>query len=74
MHYQSKHAVAKRISMKHRMAGVGIAGAAYGCRRWPADRWAEVARALSAEGCRRRHRGRELRLCRRVRLGPRRRL
>ncbi|MCU1538256.1 MAG: Transglycosylase-like domain protein [Humibacillus sp.] len=28
MHYQSKHAVAKRISMKHRMAGVGIAGAA----------------------------------------------
>ncbi|WP_404388851.1 transglycosylase family protein [Humibacillus xanthopallidus] len=28
MHYQSKHAVAKRLSMKQRMAGVGIAGAA----------------------------------------------
>ena len=28
MHYQSKHAVAKHLSMKQRMAGVGIAGAA----------------------------------------------
>jgi len=28
MHYQSKHAVAKRLSVKQRMAGVGIAGAA----------------------------------------------
>ena len=28
MHYQSKHAAAKRLSMKQRMAGVGIAGAA----------------------------------------------
>jgi nucleoid-associated protein YgaU len=28
MHYQSKHAVAKRLSMKQRIAGVGIAGAA----------------------------------------------
>jgi LysM repeat protein len=28
MHYQSKHALAKRLSMKQRMAGVGIAGAA----------------------------------------------
>lgn len=28
MHYQSKHAAAKSISMKHRMAGVGIAGVA----------------------------------------------
>ena len=28
MHYQSKHAVAKRLSMKQRMAGVGVAGAA----------------------------------------------
>ena len=28
MHYQSKHAVAKRLSMKQRVAGVGIAGAA----------------------------------------------
>ena len=28
MHYQSKHAAAKRLSMKQRIAGVGIAGAA----------------------------------------------
>jgi nucleoid-associated protein YgaU len=28
MHYQSKHALAKRLSLKQRMAGVGIAGAA----------------------------------------------
>src|SRR6476646_2300149 len=28
MHYQSTHALAKRLSMKQRMAGVGIAGAA----------------------------------------------
>ena len=28
MRYQSKHAVAKRLSLKQRMAGVGIAGAA----------------------------------------------
>ena len=25
-------------------------GAAFGCRRWPADRWAAVARAMSAQG------------------------
>jgi ADP-heptose:LPS heptosyltransferase len=27
-------------------------GAAYGCRRWPVDRYASVAGALAAEGCR----------------------
>ncbi len=25
-------------------------GAAFGCRRWPADRWASVARSLAAQG------------------------
>lgn len=27
-------------------------GAAFGCRRWPAERWAAVARALSGQGAR----------------------